>query len=165
MKGKVIVLTGDGKGKTTSAFGCALRAAGHGKRVVILQFMKARESGETLIKVRNIEIFKFGRKDFVFEPSKEDFEMAEKAMKFAREEIKKKPFMLILDEINVAIDKNLLKVEDVINLINERGETNIILTGRNARKEIMEIADIVTQMKNIKHYYEKTGETIEGIEY
>jgi len=73
--------------------------------------------------------------------------------------------MLILDEINVVVDKNLLKVEDVINLIRGRGETNIILTGRNARKEIIEIADIVTEMRNIKHYYEKTGETIEGIDY
>ncbi|MBC7081089.1 MAG: cob(I)yrinic acid a,c-diamide adenosyltransferase [Thermoplasmatales archaeon] len=164
MKGKVIVLTGDGKGKTTSAFGCALRAAGHGKRVVVIQFMKAKPSGEEMVKVGNIEVFKFGG-DFVFEARREDFEMAEKAMKFAREEIKKKPFMLILDEINVAVDKNLVKVEDVMELIEERGETNIILTGRNARKEIIEIADIVTEMKNIKHYYEKTGETIEGIEF
>jgi len=165
MKGKVIVLTGDGKGKTTSAFGCALRAAGHGKRVVFIQFMKARESGEAMIEVKNIDIARFGRKPFVFEASKEDIEMAEKAMEFARKAIKKKPFMLILDEINVVVDKNLLKVEDVINLIRERGETNIILTGRNARKEIIEIADIVTEMRNIKHYYEKTGETIEGIDY
>ncbi|MBC7129450.1 MAG: cob(I)yrinic acid a,c-diamide adenosyltransferase [Thermoplasmatales archaeon] len=165
MKGKVIVLTGDGKGKTTSAFGCALRAAGHGKRVVVIQFMKARESGEAMIEVKNIEIARFGRKSFVFEAGREDIEMAEKAMEFARKSIKKKPFMLILDEINVAVDKNLVKVEDVINLIRERGETNIILTGRNARKEIIEIADIVTEMRNIKHYYEKTGETIEGIDY
>ncbi|MEM2935179.1 MAG: cob(I)yrinic acid a,c-diamide adenosyltransferase, partial [Candidatus Thermoplasmatota archaeon] len=112
-----------------------------------------------------IEVFRFGRKDFVFGAREQDVEIAEKAMNFAREEIKKKPFLIILDEINVAIDKNLIKVEDVINLINEREETNIILTGRNARKEIIEIADIVTEMKNIKHYYEKTGETIEGIEY
>ncbi|MEM2583453.1 MAG: cob(I)yrinic acid a,c-diamide adenosyltransferase [Candidatus Thermoplasmatota archaeon] len=164
MKGKIIVLTGDGKGKTTSAFGCALRAAGHDKRVVVIQFMKARKSGETMIKVKNIEVFKFGR-NFVFKAGKEDFEIAEKAMNFAREEIKKKPFLLILDEINVAIDKNLIKLEDVIKLLNEREETNIILTGRNAKKEIIEIADIVTEMKNIKHYYEKTGETIEGIEW
>ena len=165
MKGKVIVFTGDGKGKTTAAFGCALRAAGHGKRVVIVQFMKARKSGETMIKVDNITIAIFGKKSFVFDVDKEDFEMAERAMEFARKAIKEKPFMLILDEINVAIDKNLVKIEDLIELLNEREKTNIILTGRNARKEIIEIADIVTEMKNIKHYYEKTKETIEGIEY
>jgi len=163
MKGKVIIFTGDGKGKTTASLGMALRALGHGKKVVIIQFLKKGEYGET--KSGILEIHQFGKEKFVFEPKKEDFEEAKKAMKFAREALKRKPFMLILDEINVAMALKLVPIEEVVKLIEEREETHMVLTGRNAPKKIIRIADLVTEMKKIKHYYDKGIEAIEGLEY
>ncbi|HEC76521.1 MAG TPA: cob(I)yrinic acid a,c-diamide adenosyltransferase [Thermoplasmatales archaeon] len=165
MNGKIIVLTGDGKGKTTSAFGMAVRASGHGKKVVIIQFLKKGMYGEIRAEIKNVEIRQFGREEFIFEPEKEDYELTKKAIEFSLNALKKQPFMLILDEINVALSIGLVKVKDVLKLIDKRGETHIVLTGRNAPSEIIECADIVTEMKNIKHYYDKGTKAIEGIEY
>lgn len=165
MNGKIIVLTGDGKGKTTSAIGMAVRASGHGKKVIMIQFLKKDRYGELKAELKNIEICQFGRKEFVLEPCKEDYEIAEEAIKFSLNALKRQPFMLILDEINVAISFGVVKLEDVMKLIDERGETHIVLTGRNAHPGIIKIADIVTEMKNIKHYYDDGEEAIEGIEY
>ncbi len=165
MKGKIIVFTGDGKGKTTAAFGMALRAAGHGKRVIIIQFLKKGEYGEIKAGVKGIEIFQFGKESFVYKPSKEDYEMAKQALKFAEEKLAEKPFMLILDEINVALSMGLIEVKDVVDLIEKRNESHIVLTGRNAPDEIIKLANLATEMKKIKHYYDKGEEGIEGLEY
>jgi len=165
MKGKIIVLTGDGKGKTTAAFGMALRAAGHGKKVVIIQFLKKGDYGEIKAKINGIEVYQFGKEKFVFKPSKEDVAIAKEAMKFAKDILKKNPFMLILDEINVAISLNLISIEEVFNLLEERGKTHVILTGRNASVELIKKADLVTEMKKIKHYYDEGQEATEGLEY
>lgn len=162
----ILVFTGDGKGKTTSAFGMAIRAIGHQKKVIIIQFLKKGEYGETkLFKKLGIEIYQFGRKDFVFEVTKEDYEMAQKALKKAYEKLKEKPFLLILDEVNVAIDMGLIKLKDVIDLLKKAEETHIILTGRNAPQELIKYADLVTEMKKIKHYYDMGIKAIEGLEY
>lgn len=165
MNGKIIVLTGDGKGKTTSAIGMAVRASGHGKKVIIVQFLKKGRYGELKAELKNIEIHQFGREEFVFEASREDYEIVEEGLKFSLNALKKKPFMLILDEINVAISSGLIKLEDVMELINGRGKTHIILTGRDAHPEIIKRADVVTEMKKIKHYYDIGVKAIEGIEY
>lgn len=162
----ILVFTGDGKGKTTSAFGMAIRAIGHQKKVIIIQFLKKGEYGETkLFEKLGIEIYQFGRKDFVFEATKEDYEMAQKALKKAYEKLKEKPFLLILDEVNVAIDMGLIKLKDVIDLLKKAEETHIILTGRNAPQELIKYADLVTEMKKIKHYYDMGIKAIEGLEY
>ncbi|MCD6330734.1 MAG: cob(I)yrinic acid a,c-diamide adenosyltransferase [Thermoplasmata archaeon] len=165
MKGKIFVLTGDGKGKTTSAFGMALRAVGHGKKVAIVQFMKSGEYGEIKARVNGMEIYQFGRKEFVFEATEEDKKLAKMAIEKAEELLEKKPFILILDEINVALHFKLISLESVLKLLEKRGETHIVLTGRKAPQKLIEMADVVTEMKKIKHYYDKGQEAMEGLEY
>lgn len=168
MKGRVIVYTGEAQGKTTASLGVALRSIAHGKRVVIIQFMKGRkDTGEYLIKdvLPNYEIYQFGRKDFVdlSNPDDEDKRLAREALNFAKEKLKEKPFLLILDEINIACHTNLIPIEDVIDLIKSKPEeTNLILTGRYADEKLIELADIVTEMKEVKR---SSIDAVEGIEF
>jgi len=168
MKGRVIVYTGEAQGKTTASLGVALRSIAHGKRVVIIQFMKGRkDTGEYLIKdvLPNYEIYQFGRKEFVdlSNPDDEDKRLAREAINFAKEKLKEKPFLLILDEINIACHINLIPIEDVIDLIKSKPEeTNLILTGRYADEKIIELADIVTEMKEVKR---SSVDAVEGIEF
>ena len=168
MKGRVIVYTGEAQGKTTASLGVALRSIAHGKRVVIIQFMKGRkDTGEYLIKdvLPNYEIYQFGRKEFVdlSNPDDEDKRLAREAINFAKEKLKEKPFLLILDEINIACHINLIPIEDVIDLIKSKPEeTNLILTGRYADEKLIELADIVTEMKEIKR---SSVDAVEGIEF
>ena len=168
MKGRVIVYTGEAQGKTTASLGVALRSIAHGKRVVIIQFMKGRkDTGEYLIKdvLPNYEIYQFGRKEFVdlSNPDDEDKRLAREAINFAKEKLKEKPFLLILDEINIACHINLIPIEDVIDLIKSKPEeTNLILTGRYADEKIIELADIVTEMKEVKR---SSVNAVEGIEF
>lgn len=166
----IIVYTGNGKGKTTAALGLALRSIGYGKRVVLVQFMKGRENGEILAakKIPGLEIYQFGRKDFVDpkKPKKEDLDLAKMGLEFAKKTAKKKPDVLILDEINVAVKFGLLKLEDVLKLINATPKnTTLVLTGRYAPKEIIRKADIVTEMAEIKHHFKKGAKAIKGIDY
>lgn len=166
MKGKILVFTGDGKGKTTAATGTAIRAVGHGKKVIIIQFLKKGEYGEVkALRNAGVEIYQFGSREFVFQPHEEDFRRAEEAVNFALEKMRENPFLLILDEINVALSMGVAKLKDVIELLDARGETHIILTGRNAPPEILQKADLVTEMKNIRHYYDEGEKAIEGLEY
>jgi len=168
MKGRVIVYTGEAQGKTTASLGVALRSIAHGKRVVIIQFMKGRkDTGEYLIKdvLPNYEIYQFGRKEFVdlSNPDDEDKRLAREAINFAKEKLKEKPFLLILDEINIACHINLIPIEDVIDLIKSKPEeTNLILTGRYADEKLIELADIVTEMKEVKR---SSVDAVEGIEF
>ena len=168
MKGRVIVYTGEAQGKTTASLGVALRSIAHGKRVVIIQFMKGRkDTGEYLIKdvLPNYEIYQFGRKDFVdlSNPDDEDKRLAREAINFAKEKLKEKPFLLILDEINIACHINLIPIEDVMDLIKSKPEeTNLILTGRYADEKLIELADIVTEMKEVKR---ESVDAVEGIEF
>ena len=168
MKGRVIVYTGEAQGKTTASLGVALRSIAHGKRVVIIQFMKGRkDTGEYLIKdvLPNYEIYQFGRTEFVdlSNPDDEDKRLAKEAINFAKEKLKEKPFLLILDEINIACHINLIPIEDVIDLIKSKPEeTNLILTGRYADEKIIELADIVTEMKEVKR---SSIDAVEGIEF
>ncbi len=165
MSGKILVFTGDGKGKTSAAIGTAIRAIGYGKKAIMVQFLKKGEYGEIKFKNENFEIHQFGREEFVIHPKKIDYELAAKAIKFANEALQKKPFLLILDEINVALSMGLIDLKDVMSLLEKRGETHVILTGRNASREIIEIADLVTEMKKVKHYYDEGVKAIEGLEY
>lgn len=167
-KGRVIVFTGEGQGKTTAALGIALRSAAHGKRVVIIQFMKGWENtGEYMISkiLPNYEIYQFGRRKFVNleKPDEEDMQRAREAISFAKKKIEEKPFLMILDEVNIAVHTGLIEVDDVVDLIkNKPEETNLILTGRYANEKVIELADIVTEMKEIKR---TEIVSVEGIEY
>jgi len=169
--GLVILYTGTGAGKTTSALGIALRAIGHGFKVVIVQFMKGRRHvGEFLVKSKlapQYEIYQFGRRQFVDlkNPSEEDRKLAQMALKFAEEVmLNKKPFLLILDEVNLAASIGLVDVRDVLNLLDKApDETHIILTGRYAPPELINRADIVNLVVEVK--YPKNVVSVKGIHY
>jgi len=171
-RGYIHLYTGDGEGKTITAFGLALRAVGHGYKVIIIQFMKGRKDiGEYKIRERlqpEYEIHQFGREEFVDlkNPDPIDIELAQKGLEFAREALKKKPRLLILDEINLAVAVGLVKLEEVLELLDEvPEETVVVLTGRNAPKELIEKADLVTFMKDVKHPMKKGVPARRGIEY
>jgi len=159
--GAVYLYTGSGFGKTTSALGLALRAVGQGKKVVIIQFMKGwKNTGEYKIMKRlkpNYRIYQFGRKGFVNlkNPSEGDKKRAQRGLEFAKQEIKKKPFILILDEINLAARIGLVDKKDVLDLLsNIPKETSVVLTGRYAPKEFIKRAEyvhILKLYKNPKH--------------
>lgn len=157
----VHVYTGTGKGKTTAALGLALRAAGHGMRVYMIQFMKGDINYGELASaesVPNLTIVQFGRPSFVDrdEPEKEDIGLAQKGLNHASEIIARNDIdILVLDELNVAVDFGLVDIEDVLSLIESRpGHMELVITGRNAHERVMEKADYVTDMRKVKHPYD-----------
>ncbi len=155
MTGRVYCYTGDGSGKTTAAFGLALRAVGHGKKVVVVQFMKGRpEVGEHKAQrvLPGLEVWQFGRREFVDlkSPAEEDKKLARKGLRFAAKKLAEKPFLLVLDEINLAAAVRLVSPKSVIRLLDKRGETNIVLTGRYAPPEIINYSDYVTYVIDVK---------------
>jgi cob(I)alamin adenosyltransferase len=171
-RGNIHLYTGEGEGKTITAFGLALRALGHGHKVVIIQFMKGRKDiGEYGVKKRlspEYEIHQFGRKEFIDlkNPEPVDFELARKGLEFAKKALKKKTDLLILDEINLAVAFKLIKLEEVLKFLNNVPKnTTVVLTGRRAPRELIERADLVTEMKEIKHPMKKGVPARKGIEY
>ena len=171
-KGLVQIYTGDGKGKTSAAFGLALRAIGRRLRVYIIQFIKGGfDYGELYIvdKLPNLTLKAFGRGSFITEkpPRKRDFQLAEEALALAEGIIKRGEYdIVILDEINVALSLKLVKIERVLELIkNKPRHVELVLTGRRAPDEIIEAADLVTEMREIKHPFNKGCQARKGIEY
>jgi len=173
-QGKVQVYTGTGKGKTTAAMGLALRAAGRGLKVFICQFMKGRETGEALIIKERlsdlIEIHQCGGEEFITDrnsPPAEAVRMAREALSLSRRALVGGEYdLVILDEVNVAVYFNLIKEEEVLALIKEKpSQVELVLTGRRAPASVMEAADLVTEMKAIKHYFEEGLSARKGIEY
>ena len=171
-EGLVQVYTGEGKGKTSAAFGLALRAIGRGLKVYIIQFIKGGfDYGELYIidKLPNIELKAFGRGKFVTEkpPRKEDIKHAEDALQLAKKVVGSGEYdVVILDEINVALNLKLIKIGSVLELMKDKPEhVELVLTGRYATKEIIEVADLVTEMREIKHPYNKGFQARKGIEY
>ncbi len=171
-KGLVQVYTGNGKGKTSAAFGLALRAIGRGLKVYVIQFIKGGfDYGELYIvdKLPNIKLKAFGRGKFVTEkpPGKEDVELAQEALALAGEVVKSGEYdIVILDEVNVALNLNLISLEEVLELIkNKPKHVELVLTGRYAPSEIIQMADLVTEMQEIKHPYKKGYQARKGIEY
>jgi len=172
VKGLVIIITGNGKGKTTAAFGQALRAIGQGYKVFVLQFMKGRKYGEFIAADKylpHLTIRMSGLDSFVMRdnPAAIDIELAEKGLDEAQKAINSGKYdMVILDEINVALDFKLIKLKEVIELIkNKPEELDLILTGRYAPKEIIKLADTVSEVKEIKHHYMAGIKDRAGIEY
>jgi cob(I)alamin adenosyltransferase len=169
--GYVQVYTGNGKGKTTASLGLAMRAAGAGLRVLMIQFMKGRRYSEIEIAdlIPNFEIHQHGRDEFVSreDPERIDIDLARKGMEHAEMVIMSGNYdVVILDEINVAVDFGLLNVTEVLELVRNRPENvELVLTGRNAHPEMIKEADLVTEMVEIKHFYESGVEARPGIEY
>jgi cob(I)alamin adenosyltransferase len=159
--GYVHVYTGNGKGKTTAAIGLAVRAAGAGLKVYFCQFLKGQNSSEinALNRFKDlIEIKQSGNDSFITGlPSESDVTVAINGFEDALHAIMSGVYSLvILDEINYAIYLNLIKLQSVVQLIkNKPSHVEIVLTGRNASKEIIEIADLVSEIKEIKHYFKK----------
>jgi len=165
-KGYIHVYTGDGKGKTTAAFGLSLRAVCAGKKVYIGQFVKGQESCEAKCDkyLPNIEIHQFGRTCFIDEkPTEEDIALAIEGYKECAKVLKNGKYdVVVLDEINIALYYKLLRIDEVTEMIKNRAKhVEVVITGRYAP---LEIADLVTEMKEIKHYYSKGILAREGID-
>lgn len=171
-RGYVQVYTGNGKGKTTAALGLAVRAAGHGLRVFILQFMKGWIDYGELEGVRMlapyVDLRQAGRDAFVDpkNPDPEDVRLAREGWEVAKDAILgRKADIVILDEINCAMHFGLLPVAEVLNVVRGRPDgMELILTGRGAPPEIMEAADLVTEMRAVRHYFDKGVDARVGVE-
>ena len=172
----IIVFTGNGKGKTTAALGQSVRALGRGKRVLIIQFIKNFESGEHLFFKR------FKNKDLRFKiipagkgfirilgdklPLGEHKKAANSALKLAKKEISSGKWdLVVLDEISVEASLKLVKEKDVLDILPRKSAPVVILTGRGAPKSFIEKADLVTEMKEIKHPFKKGAKAQIGVEF
>ncbi|GAB4230397.1 MAG: cob(I)yrinic acid a,c-diamide adenosyltransferase [Deltaproteobacteria bacterium] len=171
-KGYVQVYTGNGKGKTTAALGLAVRAAGHGLKTVIVQFMKGWIDYGELAGVRmlspHVEIHQAGRDTFVNRknPDPEDVRLAREGWKLAKEIVlARKADIVVLDELNCAMDFGLVPAAEVLGLLKEKPDgMELVLTGRGAPPAIVEAADLVTEMREVKHYYAKGVDARVGVE-
>jgi len=170
-KGRVIVNTGDGKGKTTAALGTAFRALGHGQKVCVIQFLKGQGSyGERIQAAQFTDLdWHICGKGFVFnkEDIEEDRKVAQEGFALAKHVIEGDIYdLVILDEITYLPLYDFLPVEEIVTLLRERPpRLNVILTGRNAPAELIEIADTVSEIKVVKHAYEKGIKAQKGVEY
>jgi len=171
-KGLVQVYTGDGKGKTSAAFGLALRAVGRGLKVYVIQFIKGGfDYGELHVVERlpNLKLATFGRGRFItnLPPSEEDVKLAREAFELAKRVVKSGEHdVVILDEINVALNLKMIKTKDVIPLIKDKPKhVELILTGRYAPVQVIDAADLVTEMREVKHPYTQGVPPRKGIEY
>ncbi|HUT15448.1 MAG TPA: cob(I)yrinic acid a,c-diamide adenosyltransferase [Anaerolineae bacterium] len=171
-QGLIQIYTGDGKGKTTAALGLALRAAGHDMQVYIVQFMKGwPHYGEraALRDQPHITLVQFGRPDFVDRenPDPQDVRLAQDALGHALDVIASGEYdVVVLDEINVALDFQLVSLEQVLGLLDAKPRhVELVLTGRSAHPQVVQRADLVTEMREIKHPYAAGIQGRKGIEY
>jgi cob(I)alamin adenosyltransferase len=165
------IYTGNGKGKTTAALGLSVRAAGAGKKIFFGQFVKGMAYSEVnliLEQIPQIEHQLFGRRCFIKQqPEPEDFQAAQKGLQTVKELIISGKYdLIVLDELNIALHYQLIKLEDVLSLLNNLpNETELVITGRYAPPELMEKADLITEMKEVRHYYQKDVKARKGIEF
>jgi cob(I)alamin adenosyltransferase len=173
MPGRLLIFTGDGKGKTTAALGMALRGGGHGQKVLILQFIKANQYSGELAALQHIPGVEVRQTGLGFLPPPEDprFEEHRRAAKQALQQAEDilgscVYDLIILDEVVTAVTKKLLTAEDVTAALGHRnGKGVLVLTGRGAGPELLALADTVTEMKNIKHGYQTGWKAQEGVEF
>ena len=177
-KGLVQIYTGDGKGKTTAAFGLALRAAGQGNKVLIYQFLKppsldigerfALQLGAVRIRVEALDVEWDMVKSFEDpqQVSKTQTAISDALERLAETGEKRFYDVLILDEIVFCLSKGLAKLQDVKNVIDRRDRrVEVVLTGRGATKDLLAMADLVTEMKSVKHPFDKGDSARRGIEF
>ncbi|MBW1764336.1 MAG: cob(I)yrinic acid a,c-diamide adenosyltransferase [Deltaproteobacteria bacterium] len=170
MKGYVQVYTGEGKGKTTAAFGLMLRAVGAGLHVYIAQFVKGLEYSEleAVEKLSDLVTIKqYGSGCFIRKaPSQEDIRFAREGFQEVKQIIDEgRHELVILDEANIAIYYNLFSIEELLDLIDKRPEhVELVITGRNAHEKLLKKADLVTEMREVKHYYKEGVLARTGIE-
>nr|WP_321338265.1 cob(I)yrinic acid a,c-diamide adenosyltransferase [Breoghania sp.] len=172
-KGLVIVHTGKGKGKSTAAFGMAFRSLGHGHRIAVVQFVKgAWDSGEKRVLERFPELvtIKAMGEGFTWETQdrQKDIENAEAAWEAAKASIlDPETRFVLLDELNIVLRYDYLPIEDVVAFLRDEKpeDTHVVITGRNAKDELIEVADLVTEMTLIKHPFRSGVKAQEGIEF
>jgi cob(I)alamin adenosyltransferase len=170
-KGLILVHTGDGKGKTTAAVGLGVRAVGAGLRVLMVQFIKSHPSGELISLEKFDDAFEVHQMGEGFTWKSKDLEKdaatAMSAWEFCVEKIRSGRYqLLILDEINIALHHEFLPLGKVLKFLREKDPAlHVVLTGRNAKQELMDIADTVTEMKEVKHHYKKKVKAQKGIEF
>ena len=173
--GFVIVYTGNGKGKTTAALGMALRAIGYNHKICMIQFIKGSWHYGEIDSLKRLEpefeLITIG-KGFVGiiddkSPREEHQKIAQEAIRISKEKIQSGKYdIVILDEVNYAINLDLIDVSDVLDLINSKpSDLNLVLTGNHARNEIIEIADLVTEMKEVKHPFKSGIKAKKGIDF
>ena len=175
--GYIQVYTGDGKGKTTASLGLAMRALGRGWKVLIIMFTKGGSNYGELNSFRelsdkisdNLDIVQAGLDRIVYKNNKnnQDIQEIQKGWELAKKAIKNHEYQLIiLDEANIAIDLNIINVDEVVEVLkNKPEEMEIVLTGRNAHPKIIEIAHLVSEIKPVKHYWDTGVAARKGIEY
>ena len=174
-KGLVQVYTGNGKGKTTASIGLGIRAYGNGLKVIMIQFLKSGVTGELNVLNKlgeNFKVYRFEKeKDFTWnlteEEKKELKKEIEEGFNFAKKVVQENMCdMLILDEVMAAVNGGYINVEDVLGLIeNKNDKMELVLTGRNVPKAIADKSDLITEMKDIKHYFNDGVPARKGIEF
>ncbi|MDX2447078.1 MAG: cob(I)yrinic acid a,c-diamide adenosyltransferase [Desulfobacterales bacterium] len=170
MKGYLQVYTGNGKGKTTAALGLSLRAAGAGMKVYIAQFLKQGDYSEIKALERfsdAIVLEQFGLGQFVKgKPTQTEINTARNGLEKARQQLSSGDYdVVILEEANIAVAVGLFSVKDLMDVIQQKPDhVELVITGRNAAPEVIEKADLVTEMKAVKHYYDQGVQARIGIE-
>ena len=166
-KGFVHIYTGNGKGKTTAALGLAMRAAGAGKKVFIGQFVKGMHYSELDLRIQNIEIKQYGADCFIYkDPTENDIKIARDGLAEMADILKSGKYdVVIMDEACIALYYKLFSFEELWKAVSQRAEhVEVVITGRYAPDALIEKADLVTEMKEIKHYYTKGIQARTGIE-
>jgi len=168
----IYLFTGEGGGKTIAALGLALRSVGQKRRVIVIQFLKGRkDTGEYKIAKRlkpYLKIYQFGRKEFVDlkDPTEKDKILVRQGFEFAKQSLKSKPHLLILDEINLAMAAGMLSEKEVIAFLQKIPKRiDVVLTGRRASTRLYGIADGVSVIKKVKHVFDRGIPARKGIEY
>lgn len=171
-KGLVMVYTGNGKGKTTAALGLAMRAMGHGKKVYFLQFMKGSKNyGEVRLasSLPLLTLVQSGLETFVIkgDPSPEDLRLARQGLALAKAAVMSGEYdLIVLDEVNVALDYDLVPLEEILDLIKRKPVgVDLVLTGRYVPPQVLEAADLISDVQEVRHHYSSGVLAREGIEY
>lgn len=171
MKGYIHVYTGNGKGKTTAAFGLALRACGAGKKVFFAQFVKGKTYAEIEAVKRflpDITVKQYGLGCFIVKkPTSQDVEAAQNGLAEVSKILCSARYdLVVLDEANIALYYKLFSVQELLEVVAQKAEsTEVVITGRYAPPELIAVADLVTEMKEVKHYYQRGIEARKGIEF
>lgn len=170
MSGYIQLYTGNGKGKTTAALGLSLRAVGANKRVLFAQFVKGRHYSElnSLARFPEIEIRQYGLDCFIEKaPTELDVKVAKKGLEEVAEAIIQHKYdVIVMDEVCIALYYHLFEIEELVSILHQKpDEMELVLTGRYAPAELYDIADLVTEMREYKHYYQRGIQAREGIEY